>query len=265
MPSRRADPSLLCKLEEKEALELDNQASVFRFISGFFDGDPARNPFTRGTLLELHNLTIAGIFRCSGKFRDVTSDVRISGASFVPTPAYMLEEAIAQFLHDATVLRNSWPHMDSEQKIEQSVTLFHRFLVIHPFNGGNGRVARALLALSLYDAGVLRPPDEFFGFVARRRPQYLSVLCKADKGNFEPLHEYFTRAITDATLKRLIKELRSLGKRTERPLGLSRSMKLFCRPAYRARLSDQMMIRLSLEFAEHVVQYLQHFHPIQSE
>lgn len=233
-PSRRPDPNLLCSPDQKGTLELVNQANVFLFISQFFRDDPGRNPFTRGTLLELHDLTIRGIFPCSGRFRDYTSTIRIGGASFTPIPAYKIEPAIAELFDDATALRGLWPGMISRERVVQATDIFYRLLVIHPFNGGNGRVARALFMLALYDARVLEVNEELFGFVARRRTQYLRVLRGADAGNMEAMYRYFFRGVLDVSLQRFINNLRGWEKRGTKAIALTPQLKLFCRPSYRA-------------------------------
>lgn len=203
MLSSAPDHQLICDPGEKEALELRNQASVFRFIAAFFQDDAARNPYTRGTLLELHQMTIAGIFPCAGSFRDASSHVRIGGASFAPAPAYLAGLDTAALLDDATVARVLPATLTAMQHIERLTAFFHRFTVIHPFNGGNGRVGRAMLTLALYDSGLLRPPEEIFGYVARRRQRYLRALRTADVGDLTPLTNFFFRGVLDMYVQRL--------------------------------------------------------------
>ncbi len=75
--------------------------------------------------------------------------------------------------------------------------LHHRFVQIHPFQDGNGRVARALASLVLIRAGWLP-------LVVNRkdRPRYISALSEADRGDLKPLMNLFgaiqERSITTA-------------------------------------------------------------------
>jgi Fic family protein len=64
----------------------------------------------------------------------------------------------------------------------QAAWLHHRFTQIHPFQDGNGRVARALASLVLVQAGL-------FPLVVTRdeRIEYLDALESADSGNLKPL------------------------------------------------------------------------------
>lgn len=64
----------------------------------------------------------------------------------------------------------------------QSAWLHHRFTQIHPFQDGNGRVARAIASLVLVKDGL-------FPLVVTRddKPSYLDALENADQGTLKPL------------------------------------------------------------------------------
>ncbi len=64
----------------------------------------------------------------------------------------------------------------------QAAWLHHRFTQIHPFQDGNGRVARALASLVLVKEGL-------FPLVVTRddKPSYLNALEAADHGDLKPL------------------------------------------------------------------------------
>lgn len=64
----------------------------------------------------------------------------------------------------------------------QAAWLHHRFTQIHPFQDGNGRVARAIASLVLVKDGL-------FPLVVTRddKPAYLDALEAADNGNLKPL------------------------------------------------------------------------------
>ncbi|MCY4673405.1 MAG: Fic family protein [Bacteroidetes bacterium] len=70
----------------------------------------------------------------------------------------------------------------------EAAWLHHRFTQIHPFQDGNGRVARALATLVFIKAGwlplVIRDRD---------RVEYINALEEADSGNLEPLVNLFAR------------------------------------------------------------------------
>jgi len=71
----------------------------------------------------------------------------------------------------------------------QSAWLHHRFTQIHPFQDGNGRVARALASLILLKNGL-------FPLIITRddRPSYIDALEEADKGDLQPLVHVFVKS-----------------------------------------------------------------------
>mgnify|MGYP000007473879 CR=1 FL=1 len=76
--------------------------------------------------------------------------------------------------------------------------LHHRFTEIHPFQDGNGRVARALATLVFLRAGL-------FPLVVREsdRETYIGALESADEGNLSPLINFFARRQRDSILRAL--------------------------------------------------------------
>lgn len=80
----------------------------------------------------------------------------------------------------------------------KSAWLHHRFTQIHPFQDGNGRVARALASLVFLREGL-------FPLVVRDsdRKEYIGALETADEGNLSPLVSFFARRQRDSILKAL--------------------------------------------------------------
>lgn len=79
----------------------------------------------------------------------------------------------------------------------EAAWLHHRFTQIHPFQDGNGRVARILASLVFVKEGWF--PLTITG---DQRKEYISALENADKGNLQPLVHQFAqsqqRALNDA-------------------------------------------------------------------
>lgn len=78
-------------------------------------------------------------------------------------------------------------HAEVAPEVE-AAWLHHRFAQIHPFQDGNGRIARTLATLVFVKAG-------WFPLVVRDRDRarYIDALEEADSGNLRPLVEYFSR------------------------------------------------------------------------
>ncbi len=76
-------------------------------------------------------------------------------------------------------------HDDVAPEVE-AAWLHHRFSQIHPFQDGNGRIARALATLVFVKAG-------WFPLVVRdrERAEYIDALEVADDGDLKPLVDYF--------------------------------------------------------------------------
>lgn len=88
-------------------------------------------------------------------------------------------------------------HTDVPFEIE-AAWLHHRFAQIHPFQDGNGRVARALATLVCLRAGA-------FPLMIQRqdKPAYIKALEQADQGDLHPLVILFRRQQNDAFVKAL--------------------------------------------------------------
>ena len=80
----------------------------------------------------------------------------------------------------------------------EAAWLHHRFTQIHPFQDGNGRIARALASLVFIREG-------YFPLLITRdtRAEYIDALGKADNGNLQPLIALFSRIQKGSLVKAL--------------------------------------------------------------
>ncbi|WP_022822484.1 Fic family protein [Hymenobacter norwichensis] len=96
-----------------------------------------------------------------------------------------------------------WYRQEAEQATLHPVALaaeFHyRFVRIHPFDDGNGRMSRLLMNLILMRSGypmtVIKATD---------RNRYLAALAEADAGNIEPFFRFISENVT-ASLQLMIR------------------------------------------------------------
>ena len=94
-------------------------------------------------------------------------------------------------------LHHAHLHADTVPEVE-AAWLHHRFTQIHPFQDGNGRIARTLATLVFVKGG-------WFPLIVRDRERalYLTALEQADSGNLKPLVDYFARLQKDEFVRAL--------------------------------------------------------------
>jgi fido (protein-threonine AMPylation protein) len=118
------------------------------------------------------------------------SDAAITTASFVPPDPehvpHLLEELLSEWRHSFSQLAKA-----SEPDRLTAITKFHhRFLSIHPFVDGNGRIARFLLTQHARE--LLHQNRRVF---IDDSPSYFQALSDADRGNYAALEAQITQAI----------------------------------------------------------------------
>lgn len=140
-------------------------------------------PISHVTVQQIHEIVTRGILEISGRYR--IRNVRITGAVRSPT---------------------DWPHIVHEMDdliagaakkdrpvIEMTAYLHHRFVAIHPFIDGNGRVARLLGNLYLIRNGY--PP---IVLDQKNRQQYYRALRDADNGDLSVFIHFIARAVNES-------------------------------------------------------------------
>jgi Fic family protein len=117
---------------------------------------------------------------------------RPDGQMYEYCPPGIVEEEMGRLLRWYQEAEGAYPPEG------MSAWLHHRFTQIHPFQDGNGRVARALASLVFLKAGL-------FPLVVKDsdRTVYIEALEKADKDDLGPLVVLFARLQRDAILKAL--------------------------------------------------------------
>lgn len=162
---------------------------------------------TKGTLHELHSIltrhqdTTTAVDQfgnrieiplLKGKFKEQPNNPkREDGSVHEYCPPLQVNSEIENLL--------SWlPEYSNEDPIIVAAWLHHRFTQIHPYQDGNGRVARALTTLILLKSDLLP-------LVVDRdlRIEYIRALESADKSQLAPLAEIFARLERNAILQAL--------------------------------------------------------------
>ena len=190
----------------REHLEVRNHPRAIKYLE-----TTTRRALRDQDILTLHQMTMKGIDDEAGRFR--TTEVRIAGADFVPPPAYDVSHLIENLV--------DWYNRDPEElrPIELAAILHHRFVWIHPFHDGNGRVARLLMNLALIRSGY---PVAVILNVDRSR--YYDTLKKADNGDPTSFVNFVASAV-ERSLDLYLRALEPTGKE-DRLLSLSEAAKM---------------------------------------
>ncbi|WP_158685488.1 Fic family protein [Microbacterium halophytorum] len=180
---------------EEQIREIVNIDEAARFI----DGMDAGQLLTHALVRELHSRTVRDLDRegdrTPGAYRGV--DVAISGSAHIP-PSHAAVHAEMSELLDFSNRR-----LPMHEQMLQVAVAHHRFVWIHPFSNGNGRVSRlftyAMLRRTVFSTRgrVALNPTSVFG---NDRAAYIAALEAADPLSERGLLEwaqFFARGIRD--------------------------------------------------------------------
>ncbi len=185
------------------AMITDHEAAV----DGLFDFVKGERSLSTSYIKELHALitrhqeTVESIDSLG---RQTTVPLRRGAYKVLPNNPRRLDGTIHEYCPPERVDSEmerliSMHHQRSDVAPEvEAAWLHHRFTQIHPFQDGNGRVARSLATLLFIKAG-------WFPLVVRStdRAAYIGALETADCGNLAPLVEHFTQIQHDCFVRAL--------------------------------------------------------------
>lgn len=182
---------------------IDDQLSIVEGLFSFIKGEmPLTEHFIRGLHAQFTQHqdytealqpdgTRTRILLEKGRYKTRPNNPRRpSGEMHEYCPPELTEEEMQNLV--------AW-YRDNEMAVPSEVKaawLHHRFTQIHPFQDGNGRVARALASLVFIK-------DEYFPLVIRDadRQGYIDALEKADAGDLRPLIDIFARRQKESILR----------------------------------------------------------------
>jgi len=180
--SNVATNPLLCRPEEKQTIEIANQSNVVEYFAAFVKH--GRNRITESDVSEIHRLTIQNIFPCAGDYRTALTLVEITDTDHKPSHPSQVRSDVRDML--------DWLEREglSESPIRKASYVLWRTNAIHPFNGGNGRVARALAYLVIIiNVAPIFAGEPLPSKLRARKMEYIEGLKAADKGNLAILEQ----------------------------------------------------------------------------
>lgn len=194
---------LLYELDEAPGVPLDDVEEVSNYVAALNHGLRRLReddfPLSLRLIREMHALLLQGGRggnKHSGEFR--TGQVFVGGgfgalAHFIPPPPDALPEALASFERFLHAPCGEMPPL-------VKAALAHvQFETIHPFNDGNGRLGRLLIALILCKEGVLREPSLYLSlYFKRQRAAYYDRLNAVRvTGDWEGWLGFFLDGVAD--------------------------------------------------------------------
>lgn len=151
-------------------------------------------------ILNLHRISFVWIFPdWAGKYRQI--QVEYSGKE---APKYdLVPELIQNLCDDLSTRIRFLPPQKSDIYGGEIVKLLawfqHQFVVIHPFQDYNGRLARMLTIFLLLYLKI--PPLEIRASTSRDRSMYLRAMQSADLGDYSRLEKLISTAILETLEK----------------------------------------------------------------
>jgi len=223
---------LLFELDEAPGVPMDDVEEVSNYVGALNHGLKRIRkddfPLSLRLIREIHAVLLRGgrgSNKTPGEFR--TTQNWIGGraptmASFVPPPPERLNQCLRDF--------EKFLHAPPEQMspLIKAALAHVQFETIHPFNDGNGRIGRLLIALILCMENVLREPTLYLSlFFKTHRQQYYDQLDAVRKtGNWEAWLAFFLDGVEStsqqavATAQRVLElfdadreKVRTLGRR----------------------------------------------------
>ena len=186
-----AHEKLLCPIEKKADVEIANQAVVAECLAEFVKR--GRSRITMGDVLEIHRLTIEGIYPCAGQFRDALTLVEITDTDHRPAHAAQVKLEVNDMLE--------WLYSDegrSKNFLHRAAYVLWKLNNIHPFNGGNGRVARAIAYLVMVsEVAPIFAGEPLPAKLKRRKIEYVDGLKAADRGDHAPLQNLVLQCFSE--------------------------------------------------------------------
>ena len=164
----------------REHLEAVGNAEAFDLICELADRGQALDHVI---IQRIHEIVCRGQIREPGKYR--TENVRIAGAVKSPPACEKIVGLLDDYLQKI--------HTMKDHPLKVAGFIYHRFVEIHPFIDGNGRVARLLTNLYLIGKGY--PP---MVLKKEERKKYYTSLRDADNGNLGPFINFIAKAMDES-------------------------------------------------------------------
>lgn len=153
---------------------------------------------TPSFIKKLHKIGFAWIFpKVSGKFRKV----EVTVSDHTPPKYQLLSVLMENYCKDMEERLKHLPTLDQPGFLKELIRFLawthHKFLWIHPFKDYNGRIARLLTNVILFNLNL--PPIELKVETKAGRDGYVEALKNADEDDYLKLEKIIKQAIEETT------------------------------------------------------------------
>jgi len=177
-------------------LEIEGIKRAWDFVSG--QDRKTKISITPEFIKKLHQVGFSWIFpETSGKFRKV----EVTVSDHIPPKYNQLPQLMDSYCQDIKERLKHLPTFNQPDFVKELIDLLswahHQFLWIHPFKDYNGRIARLMINLILFN--LYLPPIELKVETRSGRSRYVAALKKADKGDDSDLVKLIQEAIEETS------------------------------------------------------------------
>lgn len=151
----------------REIYEAKNHQKALKFLKEY------QGNFSEKFILQLHSIILKDISeRFAGRYRQAS--VRIAGSNFkLPTP-----EKVPQLIKNLIYWYKK--NKNTHSQFELAIIISMKFVTIHPFIDGNGRVSRLIMNFLLS-----KKKYPWINIYNKQRQKYLEAVRKANDENYD--------------------------------------------------------------------------------
>lgn len=172
-------------------LELEGTKKGLEYIDTSY-----QQPINVNRILQIHQLSFGWIFPdWAGKLRTIR--VEYSGKE-APLP-HQVPVLLKNLCDDLRERLKHLDHSDVDKIVELLAWFQHGFVLIHPFQDYNGRLARMLTIDILLKLDL--PPIEIKADTKADRDNYLQAMYSADDGHYSKLEKLISDALNESLSK----------------------------------------------------------------